>query len=198
MATLRSTLSTVCHFFLATPVIGFPFQNYKFVMQKCWYKHNLWLVSFRHQHSVVTYFSLFPSVWFVRALTVKFFGMHKTKSISQYTSTAGEQKNSRYFRATVFGNGSGFGKYLKKHYFYLVKMRHCTSWSWSCLVSFGVFWLSLVFYGVPSCLWPLLFQDGLISRFMFIFDRSDEKLKLWWNSSVLIMKHFDLMKWPRN
>ena len=143
MATLRSTLSTVCHFFLATPAIGFPFQNYKFVMQKCWYKHNLWLLSFRHQQ-LWTYFSLFPSVRFVRALTLQFYGMHKTKSISQYTSTAGEQKNSRYFRATVFGNGSVFGKYLKKHYFYLVKMRHCTSWSWSCLVSFGVFWVSMV------------------------------------------------------
>ena len=122
----------------------------------------------------------------------------KQKVFPNILPQQGEQKNSRYFRATVFGNGSGFGKYLKKHYFYLVKMRHCTSWSSSCLVSFGVFWLSLVFYGVPSCLWPLLFQGGLISRFMFIFDRSDEKLKLWWNSSVLIMKHFDLMKWPRN
>ena len=66
------------------------------------------------------------------------------------------------------------------------------------MVMFGILWCLLGFYGAPSCLWPLLFQGGLISRFLFIFDRSDEKLKLWWNSSMLIMKHFDLMKWPRN
>ena len=61
----------------------------------------------------------------------------------------GEQKNSRYFRATVFGNGSGFGKYLKKHYFYLVKMRHCIAphghrHVWYPLVSFGCLWFSMV------------------------------------------------------
>ena len=69
----------------------------------------------------------------------------KQKVFPNILPQQGEQKNSRYFRAFVFGNGSGFGKYLKKHYFYLVKMRHCTSWSSSCLVSFG-----LVYFG---CLW---------------------------------------------
>ena len=59
----------------------------------------------------------------MRALTLKFFGMHKTKSISQYTSIAGGAEKFQIFQ--------GIAPHGHRHV-------------WYPLVSFGCLWFSMV------------------------------------------------------
>ena len=84
----------------------------------------------------------------MRALTLQFYGMHKTKSISQYTSTAGVAEKFQIFQGNCFWQWEWIWKIFEETLFL---SRQDETLHLMVMVMFGILWCLLVVFGFLWC-----------------------------------------------